>query len=259
MNIDTLLFFASLNIPIMDLLGQSEGTAPVTTCTRVDQQYKLGTSGVPFPGVSVTVNADSEIMYKGRNVMMGYLKQPEETLKAIDDDGFLHTGDMGTIDKDGFLTVTGRLKEQIVNTKGERISPVGIENRIMELSPIISSCIVVGHKRDYLSILICLRCDLDEEGESTHRLTKETVAFLEELGTDVQTVEQAINDSTVKKYINGILAKYNKGVSAQSYLIRNWCILLNEFTVGNGELTATMKLRRSVVQQHYAKEIDSLY
>lgn len=243
----------------MDLLGQSEGTAPVTTCTNVGQKWKMGTVGLPFPGVEVTVSSTNEIMYKGRNVMMGYLKQPDETLKAIDDKGFLHTGDMGRIDADGFLTITGRLKEQIVLTSGESISPVGIENQIMKLSPIISCCIVVGNSREYLSILLCLRCELDTEGESTHRLTKETVSFFEELGTKVRTVEQALGDSTVKKYINQVLAKYNKGVSSQSQLLRNWCILMNEFTVGNGELTATMKLRRSVIQQHYAKEIDSMY
>ena len=149
MSIDTLQYFASLNIPIMDLLDQSEGTAPVTTCTSVDQQYKIGTVGRPLLGVDVTIGLNDEIMYKGSNVMMECLKQPEETRKAIDENGFLHTGDMGSIDSDNFLTITGRLKKMIVTTRGEKVSPVGIENRIRKLSPIISSCIVVGNKREY--------------------------------------------------------------------------------------------------------------
>ena len=149
MSIDTLQYIASLNIPIIDLLDQSEGTAPVTTCTSVDQQYKIGTVGRPLLGVDVTIGLNDEIMYKGSNVMMECLKQPEETRKAIDEIGFLHTGDMGSIDSDNFLTITGRLKELIVTTRGEKVSPVGIENRIRKLSPIISSCIVVGNKREY--------------------------------------------------------------------------------------------------------------
>ena len=84
---------------------------------------------------------------------------------------------------------------------------------------------------------------MDEEGESTHSLTKDTVSFLEESGSDAKTIEQAMNDSIVKKYINRVTATYNKGMNDQSQLIRNWCILINEFTVCNGELTATMKLR----------------
>ena len=122
---ETQRFFASFDMPIYDLLGQSEATAPLCTCTCVDQKWKIGTVGLPLPGVEIEVDPQNqEIMYKGRNTMMGYLKNPEETLRTLDSEGYIHTGDQGKKDEDGFLKVTGRLKELIVTAGGENIPPV---------------------------------------------------------------------------------------------------------------------------------------
>ena len=257
---ETQRFFASFDMPIYDLLGQSEGTAPLCTCTCVDQKWKIGTVGLPLPGVEIEVDPQNqEIMYKGRNTMMGYLKNPEETLRTLDPEGFIHTGDQGKKDEDGFLKVTGRLKELIVTAGGENISPVIIENKVMELSPIISCCVAIGDKRKFISLLVCIRCKLDEEGESTHQLAHDVVTYLEGLGSSAKTIEEAMKDEHVAAHINSVVEQYNKVAVSRAQEIRKWCILPEEFTVGKGELTATMKLRRAVVQEHYAKEIDSMY
>ena len=257
---ETLRFFATFDMPIYDLLGQSEGTAPICTCSPVQQRWKIGTVGLPLPGVEVQIDPqNSEIMYRGRNVMMGYLKNPNETLRTLDADGWLHTGDQGKKDEDGFLKVTGRLKELIVTAGGENISPVIIENKIMELTPIISCCVAIGDKRKFVSLLICIRCKLNAEGESTHQLTSDVVSFLQTLGSEAKTIEEAMADPKVKDYLEGVVQQYNEVAVSRAQQIRKWCIIPEEFTIGKGELTATMKLRRAVVQQHYAKEIESMY
>ena len=257
---ETLRFFASFDMPIYDLLGQSEGTAPISTCSPVGQRWKIGTVGLPMPGVEIRVDPQSqEIQYRGRITMMGYLKQPEETLRTLDVEGWLHTGDQGKKDADGFLKVTGRIKELIVTAGGENISPVIIENKVMEQTPILSCCMAIGDKRKFVSMLFCIRCKLNEEGESTHVLASDVQAFLRTLGSQSTTIEEAMRDPIVKVHLDGVVAKYNEVAVSRAQEIRKWIILPEEFTVGKGELTATMKLRRAVVQEHYAKEIDSMY
>ena len=198
-------------------------------------------------------------MYKGRNTMMGYLKQPQETLRTLDSEGWIHTGDQGVKDSDGFLKVTGRIKELIVTAGGENISPVIIENKVMELAAIFSSCVAIGDKRKFISLLICIRCELTPDGESTHRLAPDVKRFLKTVGSSAETIEEAMSDEKVKAYIDGVVEKYNEVAVSRAQQIRKWCILPEEFSIGRGELTATMKLRRAVVQEHYAKEIDAMY
>ena len=257
---ETLRFFASFDMPIYDLLGQSEGTAPVCTCSKVNQRWKIGTVGLPMPGVEVQTDPlTEEIVYRGRITMMGYLKQPQETLSTLDADGWIHTGDQGKKDEDGFLKVTGRLKELIVTAGGENVSPVIIETKVMEFAPIFSCCVAVGDKRKFISLLICLRCETGADGESNHKLAHDVIVTLQGLGSTATTVEEAMTDAKVKAYIDEVIAKYNKVAISRAQEIRKWCVVPHEFSVGKGELTATMKLRRAVVHEHYAKEIDAMY
>ena len=257
---ETLNFFASFDMPIYDLLGQSEATAPIATCSAVNQTWKIGTVGLGLPGVTVKIDpSTNEIMYKGRNVMMGYLKQPQETLNTLDAEGWIHTGDQGVIDEDGFLKVTGRLKELIVTAGGENVAPVGIESKVMEFGKIFSTCVAVGDKRKFISMLICLRCDMGPDGESNHQLSKDVLKVLAELGSEAKTVEEAMADEKVLAYIDEVIGKYNKVAISRAQEIRKWCIIPHEFSIGKGEMTATMKLRRGVVHEHYAKEIDAMY
>ena len=152
---DTLNFFAKLDMPIYDILGQSEGTAPICFQTDTNQEWRMYTAGRPLRGIKARTDPNTqEVQFKGRLVMMGYLKMPAETAATIDDEGWLHTGDQAMIDQDGFIKITGRLKELIVTAGGENVAPVPIENKILELCPIMANCVVVGDKRKFLSALV---------------------------------------------------------------------------------------------------------
>ena len=257
---ETQLFFASLDIPLYDVLGQSEGTAPVFS-NGTQQLWKIGSCGIPQPGTLGRIDpVTNEIQYKGRYVMMGYLKNEEDTLQTIDSEGWLHTGDMGRMDEDGFFYVTGRLKELIVTAGGENIPPVYIENSIIELCPSISNIIVIGDKRKFLSCLITLKCEVDKEGEPTNKLSMLTLKQSQALGSDATTTQEVIEDPKWKEYIDSIIDRYNKEKAiSNAQQIRKWTLLEKDMSVSGGELTATMKLKRSVVHKHYSTIIEKMY
>lgn len=185
----------------------------------------------------------------------------EETKKTLDAEGWLHTGDQGRIDEDGFVYITGRLKELIVTSGGENVSPVPIENRLMELCPEISNAIVVGDKRNYLSCLICLKTEIDPvSGDPMPELSKKVVEKSKEIGSEAVTCEEAAADPKWHDYIGITIEKYNKEYAvSNAQCIRKWVILKNDISLGKGELTATMKMKRSVVVRNYSEEIDNIY
>ena len=181
-------------------------------------------------------------------------------MATIDEDGWLHTGDQAVIDEDGFVRITGRLKELIVTAGGENISPVPIENKIMELCPIIANCVVIGDKRKFLSCLISLKTEVDPlTGEPTNKLLPLVVNTLKSHGGNATTTEEASSDEAVKQIIEEAIAGYNKVAVSRAQEIRKWHLMERDLSVGHGELTATLKLKRNVVHEHYAKEINSLY
>ena len=258
---ETLNFFASLDIPIFDVLGQSEATAPICFNTDTNQEWRLYTAGRPMRGIQARVDPNTgEVQFKGRIVMMGYMKMPEETEAAIDAQGWLHTGDQAVIDADGFVKITGRLKELIVTAGGENVSPVPIENKIMELCPLIANCVVVGDKRKFLSCLISLKTEINPlTGEPTEALLPSVVAALRARGGRATTLVDARNDPVVTKILEEAIEGYNKVAVSRAQEIRKWYLMERDLSLGHGELTATLKLKRSVVHQHYKKQIDSLY
>lgn len=258
---ETLNFFASLEIPIHDVLGQSEGTAPLCFNTDTNQEWRMLTTGRPMRGIAARVDPDTnEVQFKGRIIMMGYMKMPAETAATIDEDGWLHTGDQAVIDEDGFVRITGRLKELIVTAGGENVSPVPIENKIMELCPLIANCVVVGDKRKFLSCLISLKTEVDPlTGEPSQTLLPTVVDVLKAKGSKAATLQEARNDPVVKAIIDEAVAGYNKVAVSRAQEVRKWYLMERDLSLGHGELTATLKLKRNVVHEHYSKEIDSLY
>ena len=258
---DTLNFFTSLDMEIHDVLGQSEGTAPLSFNTDTEQQWKLYTSGRVMRGVEVKTDPNTnEVMFRGRIVMMGYMNQPEETAATIDADGWLHTGDQAVIDKDGFVKITGRLKELIVTAGGENVSPVPIENKIMELCPVIANCVVVGDKRKFLSCLISLKTEVNPlTGEPSDKLLPAVVEAITKEGGSATTLQEARNDEAVKKMVEAAIEGYNKVAISRAQEVRKWYLMERDLSLSHGELTATLKLKRNVVHDHYKKEIDSLY
>ena len=258
---DTLNFFTSLDMEIHDVLGQSEGTAPLSFNTDTEQQWTLYTSGRVMRGVEVKTDPDTnEVMFRGRIVMMGYMKQPDETAATIDADGWLHTGDQAVIDADGFVKITGRLKELIVTAGGENVSPVPIENKIMELCPVIANCVVVGDKRKFLSCLISLKTEVNPlTGEPSDKLLPAVVEAIKKEGGSATTLQEARNDEAVKKMVEAAIEGYNKVAISRAQEVRKWYLMERDLSLSHGELTATLKLKRNVVHDHYKKEIDSLY
>ena len=258
---ETLNFFASLDIPIFDVLGQSEATAPICFNTDTNQEWRLYTAGRPMRGIQARVDPNTgEVQFKGRIVMMGYMKMPEETEAAIDAQGWLHTGDQAVIDADGFVKITGRLKELIVTAGGENVSPVPIENKIMELCPLIANCVVVGDKRKFLSCLISLKTEVDPlSGEPSTQLAASVVAALKAQGSSATTLAEAASDPIVKKLVDAAVEGYNKVAISRAQEIRKWVLMDRDLSLGHGELTATLKMKRNVVHEHYLNQINMMY
>lgn len=258
---ETQLFFASLDIPLYDVLGQSEGTAPVFS-NGTQQLWKIGSCGIPQPGTLGRIDpVTNEIQYKGRYVMMGYLKNEEDTLQTIDSEGWLHTGDMGRMDEDGFFYVTGRLKELIVTAGGENIPPVLIENKILEIAPSFANIVVVGDKRKFLSCLISLKTEVDPlNGEPTNKLNAVSLKQSKALGSTATTTLEVMDCPKWKAYIESVIEKYNSTIAiSRAQNIRKWMILEHDLSIGKGELTATLKLKRDVVQRNYKDLIENMY
>lgn len=188
------------------------------------------------------------------------MKSEKETINAIDSEGWLHSGDQAVIDNDGFVKITGRLKELIVTAGGENVSPVPIENKIIELCPLIANCVVVGDKRKFLSCLISLKTEVDPiTGEPSTSLASSVIATLKAQGSSSTTLAEAATDPVVKKLIDVAVDGYNKVAVSRAQQIRKWVLMDRDLSLGHGELTATLKMKRNVVHEHYISQINGMY
>jgi long-chain acyl-CoA synthetase len=223
---DVLAFFASLDLPIHEVYGQSEDSGP--TSFNLTGKAKIGTVGPPIPGLEVKIADDGEILVRGPNVFLGYYKEPEATADALRD-GWLCSGDLGAFDREGFLSITGRKKEIIITAGGKNIAPKNIEAAIKEL-PLVGEAVVIGDRRKYLTALVTL----------------EPTAAGKVSGEQVRSTIQAKIDE-----VNQSLARVEQ--------VKKFAILERPFGIDTGELTPTMKLKRKVIAQKYAREIEAMY
>jgi len=230
---DVLEFFASLDLPIREIYGQSEDTGP-TSC-NIYGKTKLGTVGPPIPGVTVKLGEDGEILVKGPNVFLGYFKEPEATAEALRD-GFLCSGDLGAFDKDGYLSITGRKKEIIITAGGKNIAPKNFEAAVKQ-SPLIGEAVVIGDRRKFLTLLVTL-----DEAAARKVVPDGDLANAPAIRTAIQEQIDAVNKTL-----------------AQVEQVKKFAILPRPFGIDTGELTPTMKIKRSVVAKLYAREIDAMY
>ncbi len=238
---ETLEFFASLGILINEVYGMSECTGPATISNP--GLFKIGWVGYTLPGAEVKVAEDGEICMRGRNVYLGYYKNPESTAEALDSDGWLHSGDIG--EKVGELfRITDRKKDLIITAGGENIAPQVIEGKLKNLAW-ISQAIVVGDGKKHLSALLTL----DEE-----KLDK----ILRESGSTAETLAEAAKDPKVEKFIFAAVEHVNEEL-AQVQKIKKIKILPKDLSIETGELTPTMKLKRKVVREKYGDLIDAFY
>jgi len=263
-SVSVLQFFHSLNIPVLEIFGLSESTGPCTYTHLHGGGFKLGAVGGPLPGVEIRVehapNRDKpgqgELCIRGRIVMMGYLGDEKKTRETIDDRGWLHTGDVATIDDYGMVQITGRIKELLISAGGENVAPVPIEETIKEGLPALSNAVLIGDKRKYFVLLATCKCAPNEDGSFSQALAGEALA----VDPGCTTAAQAARSARWKQYVQAGIDAYNKSkaVSGAQRVVQ-FAILEHDFSVPTGELGPTLKLKRNVVNEKYAALIDSLY
>ncbi|XP_017546456.1 long-chain-fatty-acid--CoA ligase ACSBG2-like [Pygocentrus nattereri] len=261
---DTLEYFMSLNIQLYELYGMSESTGPHSiSCAN---NYQIMSCGKVIPGCRTKLDkpdadGNGEVCFWGRHVFMGYLDMPEKTEEALDSEGWLHSGDLGKHDKNGFLYITGRIKELIITGGGENIPPVPIEDALKEEVPIISNAMLVGDKKKFLSMLLTLKCQADENGEPTDELSLLVVEYCRQHGVIASKVSEIVNNKepAIYKAIQEGVDKVNAKAISNAQRVQKWTLLSRDFSISGGELGPTMKLKRPVVTKMYKEEIDKFY
>jgi long-subunit acyl-CoA synthetase (AMP-forming) len=241
--VEVIEFFHGLGIELGELWGMSE-TCGVGTCNRPGA-VKIGTVGPAAPGCEVRIVADGEVLWRGPSLMSGYRGDPAKTAEAIDPEGWLHTGDLGGLDEDGFLTIVDRKKEIIINSAGKNMSPANIEARLKSSTALIGQACVIGDRRPYNTALIVLDADFAPMWASQHGLSE--VAF-ERLASEqamVAAVQSAVDAA------NRHLARVEQ--------IKKFTLVHGDWPPGGDELTPTMKLKRRPIAEKYAREIEAMY
>ena len=236
-------FYRGIGVTVFEGYGLTETTAAASV--NHDEAIKIGTVGRPLPGVDARIADDGELLLRGGIVMRGYWKNDKATEENIDGEGWFHTGDLGELDSDGFLKITGRKKEILVTAGGKNVAPGVLEDRLRSHA-LISQCIVVGDGRPFIAALITLDDDalpgwLESKGKPKDT-SPEDLQHDEELNAEI---DKAVKDA-------------NKAVShAES--IKKFAILASDFTEENGMLTPSLKLKRSVVMKEFDDEVEKLY
>jgi long-chain acyl-CoA synthetase len=236
-------FFRGVGVTVYEGYGLTE-TSPAVA-VNLEHHIRIGTVGRPLPGVTVRVADDGEVLVKGDLVFRGYWQNPQATAEAIDSDGWFHTGDLGELDDDGFLRITGRTKEIIVTASGKNVAPAGLEDRL-RAHPMISQSMIVGDREPFIGALVTI----DEEAwprwlAEHHRPADARVGDLRDDPELRAEIQRAVDDA-------------NRSVS-RAEAIKQFRILPSDFTEANGMLTPTLKVKRSQVRKEYADEIASIY
>jgi long-chain acyl-CoA synthetase len=237
---EILEFFYACGVPVLEGYGMTE-TSTVATYSTVEN-HRFGTVGRALPGVEIRIADDGEVLLKGGNIFQGYYKMKDASFGAIED-GWLHTGDLGSLDEDGYLSITGRKKDIIITAGGKNLTPANIENDL-KASRWISQAVMHGDRRPYPVVLVTL----DEE---------EIVPWAKEQGlpTDIATLAR---DDKVHELVQGLLDDANRKY-AKVEQVKKFCILDHDLAQETGELTPTLKVKRNVVNEKYADLFDSLY
>ena len=239
---DIAKFFYSAGLPVIEGYGLTE-SSPVLTLNPLDR-IKLGTVGRAIPGVELKIAQDGEILARGPNIMQGYYKLPEATTETIDTDGWLHTGDIGEIDSDGYLKITDRKKELLKTAGGKYIAPQPIELAVKR-NKFVANAMLYGDRRKFPIILIVPNFDNLERWARERSLT---------YGTHAELIELADVHAKIEREVMSMLAHLAKFETPKKVVL-----LEKDFTIESGELTPTLKVKRRIVQQHYKDKIDAAY
>ncbi|MFP4634985.1 MAG: AMP-dependent synthetase/ligase [Nitriliruptoraceae bacterium] len=237
------VFLAGIGLEILDVYGLTEATA-VVSITRPGHT-RPGTVGPPLPGTEVRIGGQAQVLVRGPQVFAGYHRRPEATQQVLDADGWLDTGDLGHLDPDGSLRITGRSKDLIVTSGGENVAPSAIENAVRERSPLIAHVCAVGDRRPYIAALIAL------DGEAL-------ASWCRRRGLEPMSPQQAVDHPEVVAEVASAVDEANAELSRREQ-VRSWTIVSEEWTIDSQLLTPSQKLRRGAVIERHPRQIEQLY
>ena len=241
-SLHTLEFFGSLGITILEVYGMSECTGPATF--SYPDRYRFGAAGLAISGSEVRVADDGEVLMRGPHVFLGYYKDEEATRETLDEEGWIHSGDVGELDEEGFLRITDRKKELLITSGGKNVAPQPIEGKLKAI-PGVALGVVIGDRRNYLTALLTL--------------DPETVAArAEQAGSPARDAGAAAACPIFREFLERQIERVNATL-ARYETIKRFEVLPGQFSIDGGELTPTMKLKRRVVTEKYAGEIEQLY
>ena len=243
LNAEIAEWFNAAGILILEGYGMTENSAGATV--NHPDEYKMGTVGQPFPGSEVRIGEGGEVQLNGPHIMAGYHNLPDKTAEAFTEDGWLRTGDKGEIDADGFLTITGRIKELFKTSGGKYIAPPAIESKFKALCPYASQFMVFGAERNFVVALITLDPDA-------------MAGWAEENGMSGKSYTEIVRSPQVKEMVGGYVEELNAKLNRWE-TIKKWEILDHDLTIESGELTPSMKVKRSIVEDNNKQLIDSFY
>src|SRR5581483_11671719 len=238
---DVLEWFRAIGVPLSEIYGMSESTGPITWDP---ERVKIGTVGRAFPGCEVKLLDDGEVVCRGGNVFLGYLNDEEKTNEALDADGWLHTGDIGELDDEGYLRIVDRKKELIITAGGKNISPANIEAALKSF-PLIGQAAVIGDKRPFISALLVLDPD-------------EAPAWAKKHGVSSTSLADLAQDPDVLAEIDSNVKEANQQFNSVEQ-VKKFTVLGEEWLPDSDEMTPTMKLKRRGINEKYAEEIEALY
>jgi long-chain acyl-CoA synthetase len=235
-------FFIGAGLEILEGYGLTE-TSPVIALNTPTAR-KVGTVGPIIPGVEVKIAGDGEILARGPNIMKGYWNNPEATAQAIDSDGWFHTGDIGLIDSEGFLKITDRKKDIIINAYGKNIAPQPLE-ALLKSSPYVGTPVLIGDRRKFLAALIV---------PNFEKLERDAAS----MGVRTDSHEELVKNDRVKALYQGEIDRFNRNLDRQEK-IRRFALLPRDFTIEADEITPSLKVKRKVIDKKYKDIIDQLY
>jgi long-chain acyl-CoA synthetase len=239
--VEVLEWFRFIGVPLSEIYGMSESTGPMTWDPYL---IKVGTVGRAFPGCDVKLLDDGEVVCRGGNVFTGYLKDPEKTRDALDDDGWLHSGDIGELDDQGYLRIVDRKKELIITAGGKNISPANLEAALKSF-PLIGQAAVIGDKRPFISALVVLDPEVAPAWAKQHGIEAASVAELAQHPEIRAEVERNVQEANQR--------------FSQVEQVKKFTLLAEEWLPDSEELTPTMKLKRRGINEKYAEEIEAIY
>ena len=243
LNAEIAEWFHAAGILILEGYGMTENAAGATV--NHPSSYKIGTVGPALPGAEVKIGPNDEVMLRGPHIMAGYHNLPEETAATLTEDGWLHTGDKGSIDADGFLTITGRIKDLFKTSGGKYVAPSAIESKFKAVCPYASQFLVFGNERNYVVALITLDPDA-------------MAGWAEENGMAGASYTEIVNSDAVQKMVGEYVDELNSRLNRWE-TIKKWRLLDHDLTIESGELTPSMKVKRNIVEKNNQELIDSLY